>query len=65
MAVGITANAFFIAKRLFEGLAQGNPDIFNRVMLVDLKVTFAGDRHIKERMAREKRQHMIKKTDTA
>ena len=64
-AIGITANAFFIAKCLFEGLAQCNADILNRVMLVDFEIALAGDRHIKERMAGEKRQHMIEKTDPA
>jgi hypothetical protein len=63
--MGVACDTLFIAERLFEGLAKRNADIFNRVVLINLKVAFATDRDIEQSVAGQKRQHMIQKTNTA
>ena len=64
MHTGIPLNAFFIAKRLQQGLSHRNADVLDAVVVVDMGVTVTTDRQINQRMAGEQLQHMIEKADT-
>ena len=41
--MAIAGNAGFIAKRLFQCLTQYDTDVFNRVMVVNVQIAFAGN----------------------
>src|SRR5215467_5574766 len=48
-----------VAQRILESLAERQPDILHRVVIVDLDVALRFDLDIKQAMAREDIQHMV------
>ena len=61
MAVPVAGDSFFIPKSMGYGLPQSDPAIFDRVVIVDMSVTFALS-VISIREWRELIQHMIKES---
>ena len=60
----VSADAFLVAERGFEGGAERDPDVFDGVMPVDFEVAVDAQLEIDERVRREKGQHMIEKADS-
>ena len=58
--MAITGNAGFIAKRLFQGLTQYDTDVFNRVMVVNVQIAFAGNIQVNQTMTRHLGKHVFK-----
>ena len=56
----VTGNAGFIAKRLFQSLTHHDTDVFNRVMVVNVQIAFAGNIQVNQTMARYLGKHMLK-----
>jgi len=48
------------AQRLMQGLSHDNPDIFHRVVLVDVDIALGLDRQVEEAVFGEEIQHMVK-----
>ena len=46
-----------------QRLAHHDPDVFNRVVLIDIDIAFGLDRQVEEAMFRQQFQHVIKKPD--
>ena len=63
MAGRIAADAPLVAKRLSKRLAKRDAHILDRVMVVDMRVAGAADRHVDQRMACQLIQHVIEKAD--
>jgi hypothetical protein len=59
----ITPKAAFITDRLFQSLTQRDPNVFNGVVLVDLKVTRTGDGKGNPRILRDLLKHVVKKAE--
>src|SRR5579883_533366 len=55
-------DTFFIAQCAVESLAEGDANVFDRVVLVDIEVAFARQRQIEAAVAREQLEHVIEKT---
>jgi ATP-dependent HslUV protease subunit HslV len=60
---GIAANAAAVSQGLIDGLAKSNAAIFNRVVVVNMKITCSLDGHVDQRVFRQLLQHVIKKSD--
>ena len=58
--MAITGNAGFIAKRLFQSLTHHDTDVFNRVMVVNVQIAFAGNIQVNQTMTRHLGKHMFK-----
>ena len=61
--VAVAADAGFVAEGLLERLAQGNADVFDRVMLIDVQIALGLHVQIDGRMLGQKREHVIEKAD--
>ena len=61
--MAITPDAFFVANGLGEGLAQGDADVFDRVVAVDVQIALASDLQINQTVARDLVEHVVQKTD--
>ena len=59
----ITHNAAFVPKRLRKSLPQGNRDVFDRVMIINVQVALAFDCQVKQPVAREQVKHVVEKAD--
>ena len=57
----ITHDAFFIANRLAESLAQCDADVLHRVVRIDVQITLGHDIQIHLPVARDLIQHMLEK----
>ena len=60
IGMAITSNAGFIAKRLFQGLTHHDTDVFNRVMVVNVQIAFAGNIQVNQTMTRYLGKHVFK-----
>lgn len=61
---GRTAEALdanLVTQRLLESFPQDNAHIFNRVMGIDLDITFRLDGQIKEAVTRNRGEHVVEK----
>ena len=58
--MAITGNADFIAKRLFQGLTQYDTDVFNRVVIINVQIAFAGNIQVNQTMTRYLGKHVFK-----
>ena len=56
---GIAFDSSFIAKRFAKRLTEANPDILNRMMVVDINIAFCVNVQIELSVLREQIQHMI------
>src|SRR5581483_5392836 len=56
-------NAAFVAERLRKRLAEGDADVFDRVMLVDVEIAVCRKLQIKCAVVRKEFQHVIKDAD--
>ena len=52
-----------VAERLLEGLPEHEPDILDRVVIVDVDVALGLDRQVEEPVLGEQRQHVVEKRD--
>ena len=59
--MAVTRDAFFIAERACKRLAQGNADIFHRVMGIDFQIAFGVDFQIDQAVPGDLIQHVIEK----
>ena len=64
IGMAIAYDAFFITDGLAERLSQGNTDIFNRVVCIDVQITFCLDLKIDQTMTRHLVQHVLEKRHT-
>src|SRR5271154_7639980 len=62
-AVGVTGQAALVAERFGQRLAQGDADVLDRVMVVDVAVALGPDGEVDEGMTRQLVEHMIEKAD--
>jgi hypothetical protein len=58
-----SAYPVFCAECLLQRLAEHDTDVFNRVVIVDLRIAFRLDRQVEESMLAQKLQHVIQKRD--
>jgi hypothetical protein len=56
-------DALFVSKRFGESLTDGERDVFDRVMRVDVKIARARDFEIEQAVPREQLEHMIEKAN--
>jgi histidinol-phosphate aminotransferase len=56
----VTTQAFLVAKRLEQGLTDGDTDILNRVMRIDVQITLGFDLKINQTMTGDLIKHVIK-----
>src|SRR5262249_33359540 len=63
MNIGVTSNALLVAERLFDGLPQRDADVFSGVVVVDVEIAPCRNTHVDARVARQKIQHVVEKTD--
>src|SRR5271154_5255864 len=62
-AVCIAGQAALVAERFGQRLAQGDADVLNRMMVVDVAIALGPDGEVDEGMTRQLVEHMIEKTD--
>ena len=59
----VAADAFFVAHGLRHRLAQGDANVFHRVVAVNVQIAFAGNLQIDQAVASDLVQHVVEKTD--
>jgi hypothetical protein len=59
--MAISINAFFVAQRGFDGLAEADSDIFGCMVAIDVGVSIAMDFKVNQAVPGEKGQHVIQK----
>src|SRR5205085_10532143 len=59
----VTRDAPFVAERLLERLPQSDRDVFDRMMIVNLKVAATSNLKIKQAVPRKQLKHVIEKRD--
>src|SRR5262245_51465910 len=57
----VANDTLFVSQGVREGHAQTDGSVFDRMMIVDLEIAFAGYFKIEQAMAREEFEHMIEK----
>ena len=62
-AVGVAGQAALVAERLGQRLAQGDADVLDRVVIVDVAVALGPNGEVDEGMTRQLIEHMIEKAD--
>ncbi len=62
-AVGVAGQTLLVAERHGEGLPQGNADVLDRVVVVNMSVALGADGEINQGMARELVEHMVEEPD--
>ena len=60
----VAGHAFFIADCFAEGFTQGNADIFDGMVIVDMQVAFALDVQVDQPMSGDLVEHVLKKRNT-
>lgn len=58
-------NPLAFSQRFFKSLSQGDADIFDGMMVVDMGIPTGGEVNIKQAVPCQLIQHMVEKTDTA
>ena len=61
--VAVAADAGFVAEGLLERLADGDADVFDGVVLIDVQIALGLHVQIDGCMLGQKREHVIEKTD--
>ena len=61
--VAVAANARLVAQRLLHRLPEGNADVFDRVVLIDVQIALGLDVQIDRRVLGQQRQHVVEKAD--
>ena len=56
-------DALLVAERFVEGLAKGDADVLDGVVLVDVEVAGAGEREVEATVAGEELQHVVEEAD--
>ena len=59
----VTAQAFLVAPRLGQCLADGDADVFDGVMCVDMQIALRFDREVDHAVPRDLVQHVVEETD--
>ena len=59
----VAANSGFIAQRLAQGLAEANPHVFHRVVLIDMEIAGSLDAQIESGMFGQQDEHVIEEPD--
>lgn len=62
--VTIAADAFLVAERLIEAAAETDADIFNGVMVIDMKVANSLHCQIEQAVPREEGQHVVEEANS-
>src|SRR5689334_6531042 len=65
VGVAVTTNALLVAHRAPEGLPEGDADVLDRVMRIDVQVALRRDGKVEQRVTTDLVQHMVEKRDTA
>ena len=63
LAVAIAAYAHFVAYGLLQGLAQGDADVFNGVVVINVQIAFASDVHVYHAVAADLIEHVFQERD--
>ena len=63
MGVAITGDALAVAERRVHRLAEGDADVLDRVMRVDVQVALGGQFQIERRVAGDLVEHVVEKAD--
>ena len=61
IAVAITTHAFLVANGFGKSLAQGNADVFNRVVIVNLEVALGLHHQVDQTVACNLVKHVVQK----
>ncbi len=61
--VAVAADAGAVAEGLVHGLAEGDPDIFGGVVIIDVQVTRRGDGEVDECVFRQQVEHVVEEAD--
>src|SRR5690554_35083 len=61
VGMAVTANAFFVSDRFRKGLTQGDADIFDGMVIVDMRIAIRAHVKIDHAVAYDLIQHMIEK----
>lgn len=59
----IPSNECFVGQCLTNGLAQGDPHILHRVVLINVQIAFAPHLEVESTMAREQIEHVIEEAN--
>ena len=62
--MAVAADALFVANGLGKGLAQGDADVFHRVVGVDVQIAHGADVEVDQAMAADLVQHVLQKRHT-
>jgi hypothetical protein len=63
--VAKASNTSAFGKRFVERLAEGDPDVFRGVVLIDVQVAAGLERQIKTSVPRQAVEHVVEKADTS
>ena len=61
--VAVAGDAGFVADGLFQGRAEGDADIFNGVVVVDVEIAFGGDADTEQAVAGDLGEHVVEEAD--
>lgn len=64
MAGGIARDSSLVSQSGVKGLPEHDSHVFDRVVKIDLNISFCFDHEIKASMFREERQHVIEKRNS-
>lgn len=62
--IPVTGNTRFVAKRLAERHPEDNPNIFNRVVVINVEIPGCIDGHIYQTMAGNLCEHVLEEANT-
>ena len=65
VGMAVAHDALLVTKRLLEGLAKRNADIFDGVVIVDVQIAVGADFKIEGAVARDLFEHMLEKRNTS
>src|SRR5258708_31591510 len=63
--MGVTGQTLLVAKRLGERLAEGDANILDCMVIVDMAIALGPNLDVDQRMERQLIEHMIEKTDAS
>ena len=61
VGVAVAADALLVASRLGKGLAEGDADVLDRVVRVDVQIALGADVEVDQAMARDLVEHVLEK----
>ena len=62
-AVTVSGDTLFVVQCLKQGLAETYPDVFDRMVRIDLQVAFCPDDQVDFAVLAQVREHVVEKTD--